>query len=294
MSIGPSFQKYRPTGQTTPGHSFANGRGCDDWTTNSEAFMERVGFLLETGERLGCLLNPESIEIRRRAGIKPRGSISGPLTGSGLTHDPLLYTGGGRTELKLDLLFDISLPGSSIQSEDVRDLTRPLWRLAENVVGEDGSGRVQIVRFVWGKSWNVPGVVAAIAERLEYFNSGGTPQRSWLRMLLYQVEETAAARTNLVQKHPQPHELLSAQAEVPPGELRVHEMKGGSVGAADDNLGTGERLDEIAQRVYGDPSYWRLLAAFNNIEDPLHIPPGQVLQIPNLPAQSVAQTGNLP
>lgn len=252
--------------------------------------MERVGFLLESGERLGCLLNPESIEIRRQAGIRPRHSINGPLTGSGLSHDPLLYTGGGRTELKLDLLFDTSLPASTIRSEDVRDLTRPLWRLAENAVSEDGSGRMQVVRFVWGKSWNVPGVVAAIAERLEYFNAGGAPQRSWLRMLLYQVEE-AATQTSLAQKPPPVHQILSAQAAIPPGEIRVYEMKGGSEikGASpvapEGNPGTGERLDEIAQRVYGDASYWRLLAAFNNIEDPLHIPPGQVLQIPNLPTQ---------
>jgi hypothetical protein len=254
--------------------------------TNNEVFMERVGFLLETGERLSCLLNPESIEIRRRAGVRLRRSIGGILTGRGLDDDPLLYTGGGCTDLKLDLLFDVTLTGSSIQSEDVRDLTRPLWRLAENVVGEDGYGRLPIVRFVWGKSWNVPGVVAAIAERLEYFTPAGAPQRSWLRMRLYRVEESAAARARPGQQPPQPHELVSAQAEVPPGEVRTHEMTGGTSSAPGDDRGPGERLDEVAQRMYGDPCYWRLLAAYNNISDPLHIPPGQLLRIPTLSGQS--------
>ncbi len=253
--------------------------------TNSEAFMERVGFLLETGERLSCLLNPESIEIRRRAGVQSRRSIGGVLTGRGLTDDPLLYTGGGYTDLKLDLLFDVTLTGSSIQSEDVRDLTRPLWRLAENAVGEDGYGRLPIVRFVWGKSWNVPGVVAAIAERLEYFTPAGAPQRSWLRMRLLRVEESAAPRAGPGRQPPQPQELLSAQTKVPPEEVRMHEMTGGTSGAPDDDRGAGERLDEIAQRTYGDPCYWRLLAAFNDINDPLHIPPGQLLRIPTLPGQ---------
>ena len=124
--------------------------------TNSEAFMERVGFLLETGERLSCLLNPESIEIRRRAGVQPRRSVGGILTGRGLTDDPLLYTGGGSTEFKLDLLFDVSVAGSSLQTEDVRHLTLPLWRLAENAVGEDGYGRLPIVRFVWGRAGMFP------------------------------------------------------------------------------------------------------------------------------------------
>jgi len=38
--------------------------------------------------------------------------------------------------------------------------------------------------------------------------------------------------------------------------------------------------------MYGDPCYWRLLAAYNNINDPLHIPPGQLLRIPTLSGQS--------
>ena len=50
----------------------------------------------------------------------------------GLSDDPLLYTGGGRTELDLDLLFDVSLAGSSVATRDVRDLTRAFWDLAEN------------------------------------------------------------------------------------------------------------------------------------------------------------------
>src|ERR1700694_1892821 len=107
--------------------------------------MERVAFLLEeTNERLGCLLNPESLVIRRVAGVLPRRSFGGQFTGMGLRDDPLLYTGGGRTELELNLLFDVSLAGSSMETSDVRDLTGPLWNLAENTrsaTGPNGSRR---------------------------------------------------------------------------------------------------------------------------------------------------------
>ena len=42
--------------------------------------MERVAFVVEsTGERLGCLLNPESLVLRRLAGIRPRLSIHSRL-----------------------------------------------------------------------------------------------------------------------------------------------------------------------------------------------------------------------
>ena len=138
--------------------------------------MERVAFLLEkTGERIPCLLNPESIVVRRLAGVRTRRSAGGPLTGAGLKDDPLLYTGGGTTEINLDLLFDIAIGGSTIATEDVRDLTRPLWELAEGSPEESGFSRPPVVRFVWGKAWNIPAIVVAVAERLENFTSQGFP-----------------------------------------------------------------------------------------------------------------------
>jgi len=97
--------------------------------------VERVSFLVEaTGTRLSCLLNPETLAVRRLAGVRPRQTASGALTGAELSDDPLLHTGGGRTEIDLDLLFDLSLGGGTVVADDVRDLTRPFWNLAENAV----------------------------------------------------------------------------------------------------------------------------------------------------------------
>lgn len=54
--------------------------------------VERVAFLVEpTGTRISCLLNPQSLVIRRQAGIKVRHSLGGGLTGAGLADDALLY-----------------------------------------------------------------------------------------------------------------------------------------------------------------------------------------------------------
>ncbi|WP_423225313.1 hypothetical protein [Candidatus Amarolinea aalborgensis] len=190
--------------------------------------MERVAFLVEeTNERLRCLLNPETLVLRRTAGVRPRQSTSGQVTGLGLADDPLLYTGGGRTELDLDLLFDVTLPGSSVTSEDVRDLTAPLWRLAENSQATAGASRPPLVRLIWGKSWNIPGIVVAVAERLEHFTAAGVPRRSWLRLRLLRVEAptvpaaTAAPPTNWG--------LQAANATfATPSAVRVHERLGGS------------------------------------------------------------------
>jgi len=154
--------------------------------------MERVVFLVEeSGDRIACLLNPETFVVRRRAGVRARRSAVGQLSGSAMADDPLIYTGGGSTELDLDLLFDVSLMpvDASVYTEDVRDLTGPLTGLAENLVDSEGYGRPPLVRFIWGRSWNVPGVITAVAERLEDFTPEGSPRRSWVRLRLARVTD---------------------------------------------------------------------------------------------------------
>ncbi len=190
--------------------------------------MERVAFLIEeTNERLRCLLNPETLVLRRTAGVRPRQSATGQVTGTGLADDPLLYTGGGRTELDLDLLFDVTLPGSSVTSADVRDLTAPLWRLAENNQATAGYGRPPLVRLIWGKSWNIPGIVVAVAERLEFFTPSGVPQRSWLRLRLLRMAAPIPrpAAAGITTSLSLPALSLPAVAGSAP---RVHERLGGT------------------------------------------------------------------
>ena len=225
--------------------------------------MERVAFLIEsTGERIGCLLNPESLLFRRQAGVAVRQTAGGPVAGPERQDDQLLCHGGGNTELTLNLLFDVSLAGSSTATSDVRDLTGPLWRLAENGAG----GAPPVCRFVWGKSWDLTGIVTSVAERFDDFTVEGIPRRSWMRLRFRRVAEPPA---------PPAHAPRSGAAGatgpaagvIPP---EFHEVTG------------GERPDQIAHKAYGDPSLVRALMAHNNIDDPLHIPAGSVLDIPPL------------
>ncbi len=246
--------------------------------------MERVAFLIEkTGERIGCLLNPESVVVRRVAGVRSRRSAGGELTGGGLSDDPLLYTGGGRTELELDLLFDVNVAGSSIAATDVRDLTRPLADLAENAASDDAYGRPPMVRFVWGKSWNIPGVVTALAERLEQFTPEGAPQRSWLRMRLVRVSEappqTASAVSPLVEGSVSSTALEGLETlNIPEESITAHEILGAGEG---DEPRTAQRLDEITSQYFEDrPDLWRVIAVFNDIDDPLRLLVGRLLRIP--------------
>jgi hypothetical protein len=242
--------------------------------------MERVCFLLDdTGQRISCLLNPDSVVVRRAAGVRTRDEAGGRLTGSGLADDPVHFTGGGRTEIELDLLFDTSLAGSTIASQDVKELTGPLWELSENYAGADGAARLRSVRLVWGKAWNVEGFVTAVAERFERFDPFGAPQRSWLRMRLLRTGRLMA--TSQVVPQAAVGYALPPASEIAEDEVIVHEVVGGEPG---DEAGGGERLDLIAARYYGEPSLWRVLAAFNGVTDPTRIPPPRTVRVPPLSA----------
>jgi len=250
--------------------------------------MERVAFLIEkTGERIACMLNPETVIARRSAGILRRNGTSGPLQGLRKSDDLLLYVGGGSTEMVFDLLFDTTLAADSGTTAgeavpgDVRVLTRPLWNLAENSTDDLGKRRLPVVRFVWGTGWNIQGLVTAVAERLEFFDETGIPRRSWLRMKFCRVNApeptTSPAVTSL-------EELLQpTRGETSALARAAVEVTGGSREETEGDA-TPSRLDEIAHSTYGNASLWRLVAWFNDVSDPLHVAAGTLLRIPDLPA----------
>lgn len=170
-------------------------------------------------------------------------------------------------------------PTASPSSVDVRTLTQPLWALAEN--GEPLNGRLapQRVRFIWGRSWNVPGVILAVAERHEQFDSQGVPKRSWLSLLLRRVEEEVDAGSS-------PPAPTSPQFEINSGNS-------GAEGSGDDSIviPVDEEgmvltpLHMIAAERYGDPHYDRAIAEYNGLDDLLELEEGQPIRLP--PAISV-------
>jgi hypothetical protein len=238
--------------------------------------MERVAFLVEdTGERIDCLLNPETFQVKRLAGVRASGTARGQLVGAGLADDPLLFTGGGRTELVLDLLFDVELVESSSPPADVRALTRRLWTLAENSAQERGAGRPPLVRLVWGKSWNVPGVIVAVSEQFDAIGPTGVPGRSWLRLKLVRVAGSAAAVAATYED-----DLLAGSAGGPaPGGLAGEAVQAIGDGHTDEDY-SGVRVDLLAWQALGSPLDWRKLAEHNDIDNPFELPAGTVLAVP--------------
>lgn len=238
--------------------------------------MERVAFLVEQSEaRIPCLLNPESVVLRRASGVRPLRGVGGLAGAHAMADDPLLHTGGGSTEIVVDLLFDVSLietpvPEGATPVTDVRTMTLPLWQLTEH--SDPARGGAGIVRFVWGKTWNIRAVIAALAERLEYFDADGAPGRSWLRMRMLRVDEP----------DPQLQPPVAAPQAQPGAETQVIEVPPSPATADQPVEPPPQRLDELAYRMYGDSSLWNLVAAVNGVIDPFHIPAGFALRFPPL------------
>ncbi|MEU7873020.1 hypothetical protein [Dactylosporangium sp. NPDC049140] len=237
--------------------------------------MERVAFIVDTtGERIDCLLNPETFEVRRLAGVRTPAAGAEPIVGRGRADDPVRYTGGGRTELQLDMVFDVGLMETAGAPQDVRALTARLWNLAENSAQELGNGRPPLIRLVWGKSWNVPCVVSAIAERFDAFNSGGAPGRSWIRLKLLRVGEPDAASARSFDDE------LTRSATATAGADRPAAVEAIGDGGRPDGAPGSARLDLLAAEALGSPMRWRELAAHNDVVDPLAVTAGTVLAVP--------------
>ncbi len=81
-------------------------------------------------------------------------------------------------------------------------------------------------------------------------------------------------------------EQLSGQSDTGPGESSSVTIDAGERArvyiVAEDDVGA---FSGIAQKVYGDAKYWRLIAEANPGVDPRTLKPGDELFIPPLPAE---------
>ncbi len=233
--------------------------------------MDRIVFLVEeTKEQVPCLLNPETVTIRRWSGISEVALDQAPLSQNTSSDTPITLTGGGRTELDLDLLFDVDLTPPATPCDDVRLLTIPLWRLTENAVQVGDLRCIPTVWILWGRQWSVRCVIESIAERFELIGPNGAPRRSWVSLRARRVSD--ATRT------PE-----AADAHVPTTKPLPSRDAPTAVVASGDGGGGGywgARPDLLATELTGDPARWREVCEANAIDDPLGIPAGTVVAAP--------------
>src|SRR5690606_2869747 len=132
--------------------------------------------------------------------------------------------------------------------------------LAENTLEVRGRRRPPLVRFLWGKPWNFPGIITATAERFDYFTPEGVPRRSWLKLKMVRVADPAEEMFQEFPEPPPPPSSLDFESE-PAGVLTT-------TGDGDEAGGfLGVRPDAAAAQALGNPLSWRLLAVYNDLDN---------------------------
>lgn len=198
-----------------------------------------------------CLFNPTEYSFTKSNTWQRNDIIGRDL--------PLVnFQGGGVMTLSVSLLFDTYAASTNGQAEDVRDYTEKvmdLMKIDPSLKDPDSqSGRPPRVSFRWGNSWSFKSVITQITQRFTMFLSDGTPVRATLDVTFQQVEQEGT--------YPKTNPTSGGHAQ----KFRI--------------AGPGETIDTIAFQEYGDCNKWRLIADFNNLDDPLRLRPGQRLAIP--------------
>ncbi|MEU2834751.1 LysM peptidoglycan-binding domain-containing protein [Streptomyces lavendulae] len=170
------------------------------------------------------------------------------------------FNGAQPRSLSLEIFLDSSLRSIfdikpySVQ-EQVDELMKCCNPTRRSIVADKPSP--PWVRLEWGRASTAcfNAYLTQVSAVYTLFDRDGTPSRATCSLTL---EETGGA-----QKGQNP-------TSGSPGFQAEHHTE------------LGESLASIAYREYGDPSYWRHLAAANNIDDPSRLEPGTVLIVPGV------------
>jgi hypothetical protein len=217
---------------------------------------EKAFLYLENGQRITFQFNPPDLTLVRSA-------TWSSVAAKGRNAPRLKFEGGQSGTITLALTLDATVDGRPVLDQ-VRQLLG-LVTVEKSLPGADKSRqsvRPAWVDLHWGKL-DVPfrAVVTRVQVRYTYFASDGTPLRAKVDLALTQFQdEKDLPRQNPTSFTPAPH--------------MVH------------RLSPGETLDRVAARHYGDPTRWRLLADANGIDDPLDLPVGRSLIVPELPVRA--------
>ena len=216
---------------------------------------EKAFLYLETGGRIPFQFNPADLTMSKSA------NWSAPAA-KGRNAPELKFEGGQSGTVSLSLVLDATVDGKSVVDQVSKLLE--LVSVAKELPSSEPSRqsvRPAWVELHWGRL-NVPfrAVVQRLQVRYTYFAADGNPLRAKVDLSLTQFDDEAVMpRQNPTSYTPAPH--------------AVHRVL------------PGETLDRIAARQYRDPTRWRLIAAANGIDDPLRLPVGMSLVVPELPVR---------
>lgn len=212
--------------------------------------LQKAYLEVESGGRLDCMFNPTTFAFATQNRWESD-QIPGKSTPS------LRFAGGSGGTFSLSLVFDTTGTGTAVSS-----YTNKLLKLMDvdtALAGYDEAkrnGRPPWVKFHWGTHLHsFKAVITSTNITFTYFSNEGMPLRANVELALEQFEPDA----NWGPQNP---------TSGTPKPKRTHQVQ------------VGDTLDRIAARYYGDSTKWRDIATLNGIADPLDLPPGRLLSIP--------------
>ena len=177
------------------------------------------------------------------------------------------FKGGSAATYTLNLFFDAyatdDYKTSKPERRDIRKDINKLMAMGLRTYGFSLPipypylGEPPSIIFVWGGIKLFRAVLVSINVNYTMFDSNGVPTRA------------TATCTFMEQSHPL--DFLPPQNPTTRTETR-HTVR----------VTQGDRLDLIANNYYGDSRMWRKVAEANNLDDPFHLRPGQLLTMPNV------------
>jgi hypothetical protein len=209
------------------------------WETNQANATPVSG-----GKTVTVQFNPQSLRVnfsnQNQGGEQPGGSTK-------------QFVGSGTTKLAVELLFDTTADGT-----DVRQYTKDIAFFVQAKKEGSNSNRVPPgVSFEWG-SFVFRGLVDSMDETLDYFSDDGVPLRASISLSISRQE-----------------------IEFLPGEQGQGGGGGGPTSANITPLVTarpGDSVQSLAARD-GKSGDWKGIAAANNIDDPLRLQAGALIDV---------------
>jgi nucleoid-associated protein YgaU len=215
--------------------------------------LEKAMLIVVDGQGVPPLLrfsyNPEQYTIEKSAEWS-RPKAPGPES----TPNPD-YTSTNPTKISMEILFDAVDDPLGDVMHDIQILfewTKPtlLSRFVHNP-------QPPLLMFQWGVNPALAtfrGFLRSVSTRYTLFSTDGRPLRATCTIQLEEV----------------PFEIF-----------KQNPTSGSRPGIRSHTVTEGETLHSVAWAEYRQPRYWRALAAFNGIDDPLRVPAGTTLLLPS-------------
>ncbi|MGH3620749.1 MAG: LysM peptidoglycan-binding domain-containing protein [Sciscionella sp.] len=196
--------------------------------------------------RITFQFNPRELTMSKAARWAAEPARSAPHTG------PAEFQGAEPCTLELEMFFD----GTDGRTDVVASVDKLFNCCVPTAESRSQKKPVPpVVVFHWGKITGFPAVIASVSATYTLFTSTGTPVRA---LCSVRLDEIATEPTG---QNPTSGALAAKRAHT---------------------IVAGETLPSIAYADYGDPALWRVIAEANGIDDPMRVPPGTSLTVPNL------------